>query len=563
MKRKALALILAVLMIVPAMAFIANADNWNQSQYLSDQTGATGTAKFTASAVNAGATAFGQPANSLLTIADAIRPNYDQTYPSLAGAILMGDPAYWVCSLLGNDYVGMQTVAPRMQIAANFTSAINGYNEIHPLRTAAGNCYGFDNWGPTMISYAFSTDPIPAVNTGETDDVYGYIVYDPDVEDAPDIGSASGLIQNGFVFTLSSEGKVANTDSGLGRLVQATKVSAALYENGEIIAFYEAPVTNNQALYTKLEDYGSSGPIFNNVNFDGQSISFQIGDGYGWGINTYSFSAATGDGWDNIERLSPYQDFYKSILVGSSAEVSDTPYDTHENMNWGASSFILAKFNDAAPADAEPTGNAGPAGALADAVKSYVDDNVDKNTLGLAATAGQVNETTKGMRLFFEVADTVTGPIYTATSEAESYLGGITYGGASVSATVSEVGIMYGKDTRTESTNWRQKLTLGDDFATVVSDKEDHGALIKKAVFTNGAQTGVLYGHPTGKYTFTGMINNISAANLNSVYNMREYAVVAVDGVPYKKYYTASYAHHNFYNRAAEGGAWTTAKTFS
>ena len=563
MKRKALALILAVLMIVPAMAVIANAHNWAIASYLNDVTGATGTDKWTASAVNAGAAAFGIGPNSAVT-------SHDNANAAgwLPDAITVADCQYWVAGLLGSDYLGMQTVAPRTQIASNFKTALDDSGaEIYPLTYVNGATYGFENWGPTMISYAYSTDPIPAVSTGETDDNYGYIVYDPDNEDAPDIGSAAGLIQNGFVFTLTSEGVVANVNTDLGKLVQATKVVAAIYENGEIIAYSEAPVSNNQTLLTKLEEYASgSQAIFNGVSFDGSTLSFTIGDGWGWGINTYTFTVNDGNGWDNLARLSPYQDYYAGILVGSPLLVSDL--DGHEDKDWAASSFVLKQFNDAYPKDAVGTGAPGGAAALADPLEDWVDANVSKSSLGIAGTEGQVNETTKGMRLFFTVNEDVVfdNVLTTASSAAEDFIG-VSYPAATASATVSEIGILFGKDTRTLEEGagaWRQNLTFESDFATIKSSKEFHGNLVKQTIFENGVQTGKLYKWANHQYYFSGMINNISSANLDSVYMMNVYAIVSVNGVPYKAYYanSSNRTFHNYYNRAVESGAWSTANSF-
>ena len=53
MKRKTLAIILAVLMILPITALSLNAENFSFYLYLNDITGGTGTLNFTASAVNA------------------------------------------------------------------------------------------------------------------------------------------------------------------------------------------------------------------------------------------------------------------------------------------------------------------------------------------------------------------------------------------------------------------------------------------------------------------------------------------------------------------------------
>ena len=585
MKRKTLAIILAVLMILPITALSLNAENFSFYLYLNDITGGTGTLNFTASAVNAPIPEYATAGNQVFSGHEVPQiENGEGNIGSLKGTIVLADPTYYVASRLGPDYLNYQTVAPRMQMASNYKVPLHGSGVvIAPLALAGGECWnGFIDGAisPTTISYAYSTDPIPAVNTAETDDNYGYIVYDPDNEDEPEVGSAAGIIQNGFVITFTSEGQVGNaTAPGWGTITQATRYIAALYEDGEIIAVKSEPIMANQGLYFNYENMAFTRTLWNQVSFDGSNLTFRFGDGEGYGVNNYVFSATDGDGWENLERLSPYTDFYYSVMCGSPETVSDR--DNHVDVPWGASSFAFIKVKNVSknsgyyePKDTIPS----VVGSGNDAIngmgdytcwgKSYPDRMLDaagfaKADIGIASSGSQVNETTHGMRVLFEVNDDMIGrnsiPV---TYDDIDYIGL-----HQPDIRVCEIGILFGKDTRSLADGagaWRQNLTFESDLSTIKSSRDTHGTLIKKTVFENGVQTGNLYDAEDGKIVFTGLINNIPADKLDTVYMMNVYAILSSNGVPFKAYYANSSNRtlHNYYNRAVAEGAWSTGNSF-
>lgn len=610
MKRKVLALLLAVMMIVPATSMIASANNMAYGS-MTMVTGTAGVAtvkegRYALSSVNAGGT-FDDGTQIAEFEPNTVWYNDDASVNiNMPGRtdVVLGDTTYRLVAATGDDetYSHYQTVAPRCQFTTTFKNALDGSGvDFGTLAFAdpPSNGYLMSGCSPTTISYAWSTDPIPEVSSAETSDNRGYIVYDP--EDEPVVGDESGLIRNGVVLSISSGGVYGNgyifsSDKLAFRTTTvANQYSIALYENGEIIAVengtlevpmpkgtydyggQNVPVPNLPAtadpdapaqtlynndmivMYLLSEEYGGyidSGALFCNAAFDGSSLSFTLGDGFGNGHHTFTVTTESGEGWENLTRLSPYQDFYFGLMCGSPQEVTEFSGE-HGTNPWGGSSFLVHRVNGDLVAAAKGSGATREDGAASDI--ETVRANTNAETIGLADLEGSANSEKKGVRMYFNVnTDYALGtPIYSVELPREEYLGGIVYEeGGTQTLEVKEVGFFAAKHKVAAATSGlRKRITMDpvtreitkDATATVAANT---GNVVVTKVFENGQQVGLAHDEKNGSVIFGGSIIGIPDAKFDDSYYLKVYAILSINGEPSKIVTTQNNAWHNTFNRA-------------
>lgn len=503
MKKKILALILTVLMLVPAVSVISSANvNYGTSSYLDNvsyqggsQTSSIYGNLFGTSGVNAGV-----PAIQWASAGDAIAYGVKDS-----GIYAFDSCSYWAAQQSTLDagtiksfYGAMQTIAPATEIVAKYKSALNGAKftigtftnmQLNTACTASGI-------GPTTISFVYSTDPVPALSRNNYGANTGYIVNTT-------VGGASGgLINNGIVVTLTSNGVFGNGEIAGFKCTKATNYHVALYENGNVLAYKTGAVSSNLYLYEQKEVEAFGGASFtNNVSFDGSTLSFSMEDGFGQGTEVITLNS-TDSGWSDIARLSEFKDYYCGIMVTSPVTIRNAGGNT----DYGCANMVLSSYNGSAP-------SACAVNDVTVADTAFYKNIISSDTIGwnTSGAAFSVNESASAIRARYQAKYSVLSDnsVHTVT-----FLGGKTH---------SYQYTTFGLSVRR---NGSQAEINTDGTAATANTRV-------VPIFVNGNLVGNIGSVSDGVVYYRIYLYNIPSTRYGSYYSFNQYVIFNIDGTAY------------------------------
>ena len=568
MKRKILALILCALMVTPALSFISTASydtvaDLGGEVVPFDDSYVTDDGLYTIYTDNVNGENYidGATDGGIYVVENTYADATAETVP-----VITPDGAHYTA------------------ISTNYKVALNSFsagfkNLAYYPNSVLDGAFVTGNYACPTISFAWTTEPVTAGITTQASAGMGY------VSDAYNIGDTNPVIKNGVVLTISAWNRGYDEDYNYtfgghnitkdsvypDYLTYATKGIVAIYENYELIAYKmiedlttdngKAAVSNNLVYLYTLDDstaHAAADKATKNVTAEisGDTLTFKFDTNYGGGLGSgYIYFQD-----ENVARLSPYQDYYFSMMGVTNCNTMGP--DT--TLKCGCTNIGLANVNYQ------------PAIAGAKNGKTYYDSNAgDKYSddvaaaVGLTTTDGSLNPEKKGIRLCNTVYSSVTdGSDFIVTNNVassypqENYLGGLSYGGTQTMNLI-EVGFLITKDTRTgRVTDFRQRLYIDPITRETSSDKDYHNAILAVPVFSGGVQVGNAskLDPASDLLTYAATVINIPDASLNMMYHVKAYAIVNDGNCPVTFYYS-SRSFYNSYNRMADGIPWSNKKT--
>lgn len=497
MKRKVLALLLTVLMVVPAVSMVASATTRNSWQDFSADGTFVSVAPGTGADVAGLYTVYTNDANGVYALVDA------------DGQVTTVDAAY-AAGAAGSDGDHYTT------ITTNYKVALNGFNAA--FKNYAAQPYGTfpafttSNLMTPTISFAWTTSPVQGGFSGRGQDV-------GDAEVGQLMGLLSGyyhvgdtnpLIDNGVVLNFSTrtgnyyaaDGSYYWNFSSCNGNASGNNITYALWAD---FAVYE----NNVCVYTLSKDNGATGPAYiytqDDLDFtteaakekrltaslSGSSLTIEIDEDYRPDKFSYTFTDAS------IARLSPYRDYYFSMSGVSDGRGTGT----FNQYAFGGVNFGIAKVWGRAASSAKASGTK-YLDALEDTYKN--NDEATQAAFGMTTPTTSVDDARSALRISYTVDEAIATSMTLAAFPQEDYIG--------VSHKGSILGV--GATVRKGASNGNISYTNGVTSANSAAAE----------VFRDGVQIGKVIGSENGSVSYSLYLYNI--ANRDQQYRFRQYAMV-------------------------------------
>lgn len=500
MKRKLLALLLTVLMIVPAMALSASA---------TQRTDATAFGTVT----NLGG-ASGVVGNGLYTI--RTNDQYGTFYstdvddgsvtvidPMLyAGGIPAGDESY---SIISTNYkVGVENFSTSFKNYANAPYSLNG-----------GAFTTIDAATPTL-SWAWTTTPVTAAgsdwssgcqNTGLIAGAYKIGDYNPYIDSGIVITASTWNYGYNDAHTAARYTIPGGTTIGGAYCLYAHTVYVAIYENHELVAIQTMDEGEKNAggtyktaiLYSQDEkDFGTEDQKNKNIslNIDRATNTINVKFTNNYESNKYAEIALTDS---NVARLSPCKDYYFSMAGFNSGYY----YWNGTECNWGGVNFAVTKVNGDNAMDAASEGYGTTFADWAhDGLEKEFCDPIATNPDAFLGTANPASSTNPSYGKEGKPAIRGIWQAYTPVALASSSYTYDEFIGVTHTLKVDKAGVLVRKGTKAGKVDIDGNPTTANTLAATVFDagsqvgkiKSLDGTLVKYSLYlTNISNTAQQY----------------------------------------------------------------------